>query len=89
MYCGHRYPQETTSWGNDILTEHIRVCPAHPMRKAEADIILLRSALAELVGANTREELELMEIGIRALPAPATDKAVSINAIHALLATIT
>ncbi len=36
----------------------------------------------------TREELERMEAAMRALPAPEQDKAVSINAIHALLATM-
>ena len=45
VYCGHEYPQNTPSAGSEVLTEHIKVCPRHPMRKAEADIALLRSAL--------------------------------------------
>ena len=52
VYCGHEYPQETPACGNEVLTEHIKVCPKHPMRKAEADIALLRGALAEQAAAD-------------------------------------
>lgn len=55
---------------------------------AEDKQALLRAALVGLVGADGREELEAMEVTIRTLPAPATDKAVTIDAIHALLATL-
>ena len=88
VYCGHEYPQEAPTWGDEILTDHIRVCTKHPMRKAEADIALLRNALVGLVGASTREELEQIELAMRLVPAPEQDKAVTINAIHALLATL-
>ena len=88
VYCGHEYPQETPSWGNEVLTEHIRVCPKHPMRKAEADIALLRKALIGLVGVESKAELEQIEIGLRLAPVPDADRAVSINAVHALLATM-
>ena len=89
VYCGHEYPQNTPAHGSQVLTEHIKVCGSHPMRKAEADIALLRSALAGLIGADSEDELRQMEIAMRLLPAPDADKAVSINAIHALLATMT
>lgn len=59
-----------------------------PIYEAQADIDLLRSALIGLVGADTEEELHQMEIAIRMLPASDADKAVTINAIHALLATM-
>lgn len=49
---------------------------------------LLRAALVGLVGVDGREELEYMEAVMRALPAPAADKAAAIDAIHALLATL-
>lgn len=49
---------------------------------------LLRAALVKLVGADTKAELEQMEIVMRSLPAPAEDKAATIDAIHALLATL-
>jgi hypothetical protein len=48
----------------------------------------LRAALAAIVGASTREELEPMEAVIRAMPMPLEDRAASIDAIHALLATL-
>jgi hypothetical protein len=56
--------------------------------KAEAERDKLRAALAGLLGASTREELEQLEMGMRLMPAPAEDKAVSIDAIHALLAVV-
>ena len=88
VYCGHDYPQNTPSAGSEVLTEHIKVCPRHPMRKAEADIALLRSALVGLIGADTEQELREMEAMMRLLPAPEADKVVSINGIRALLATL-
>ena len=88
VYCGQEYPQETPAWGNDILTEHIKVCQKHPMRKAEADIELLRGALAGLVGGSDKAELEQMELAVRVIPAPEADKIASLNAIHALLVTM-
>lgn len=87
VYCGQEYPQETPAWGDKVLTDHIRVCPKHPMRQAEADIDLLRNALAGLVGASDKVELEKMELVVRVIPAPEADKIASLNAIHALLAT--
>jgi hypothetical protein len=88
VYCGHEYPDQTPTSGAEVLTAHIKVCPKHPMRKAEADIALLRRALVGLVDAETKAELEGMELAIRRCPAPEADKAVSVNAIHALLATM-
>lgn len=88
VYCGHEYPQETPAWGDKVLTDHIRECTKHPMRKAEADIALLRGALAGLVGASDKAELDQMELAVRVLPAPEADKIASLNAIHALLATL-
>ena len=81
VYCGHEYPQDTPAAGS-------QVCERHPMRKAEADIAMLRAALVGLVGADSEQELRQMEATMRLLPAPDADKAVSINAIHALLATM-
>jgi hypothetical protein len=48
----------------------------------------LRAALAALVGVDGREELAQMEAVMRVMPAPAEDRAASIDAIHALLATL-
>ena len=88
VYCGHEYPQDAPAAGSDVLTDHIKVCERHPMRKAECDIAMLRAALVGLIGADTEQELREMEATMRLLPAPEADKAVSINAIHALLATM-
>jgi len=89
VYCGHEYPQGTPAAGSEVLTKYIKVCERHPMRKAESDIAMLRAALVGLIGADTEAELRVMEATMRMLPAPDADKAVSINAIHALLATMT
>ncbi len=88
VYCGHEYPQKTPAWNDSVLTDHIRICPKHPMRKSEADIALLRNALAGLVGATTKHELDQMELAVRLIAAPQADKAASLDAIHALLATL-
>ncbi|MGN5067698.1 hypothetical protein [Aeromonas hydrophila] len=52
------------------------------------DIAVLRSALAGLIGAETEPELRQMEAIMRTMPLTDADKAASINAIHALLATM-
>lgn len=89
VYCGHEYPQDTPAAGSAVLTEHIKVCERHPMRTAESHVSMLRAALVGLVGSDSEQELRQMEATVRILPAPDADKAVSINAIHALLATMT
>ena len=48
----------------------------------------LRTALIGLIGADSEQELRQMEATMRLLPAPDADKAVSINAVRALLATM-
>lgn len=49
---------------------------------------LLRAALVKIVGVDGRTELEQMEAVMRLLPGPAEDKAETIDAIHALIATL-
>ena len=80
VYCGMAYPEGTPPHGSKVLTDHIKVCEKHPMRK-------LRKALSDLVGASTREELEAMELALRLAPGIEQDKIAAINAIHALLET--
>ncbi len=87
VYCGMAYPEGTPPHGSQILTDHIKVCEKHPMRQAEKKIVLLRAALIGLVGVSEKAELEAMELAMRMAPAPMADKAVGIDAIHALLAT--
>ena len=31
VYCGHAYPPGSPSHGSEVLTEHIKTCPRHPM----------------------------------------------------------
>ena len=80
VYCGKSYPEGTPPHSAKVLTDHIKVCEKHPMRK-------LREALAAMVGASTKEELEAMELMLRTMPGIEQDKIVAINAIHALLET--
>jgi hypothetical protein len=91
VYCGHEYPQDTPAAGVQILTDHIRVCAKHPMRKAESDIKKLRSALIGLVGASDKSELEGIEAFTRTYMAqgsvPRKDGTAMINAVHAILNT--
>lgn len=52
------------------------------------DIAMLRSALAGLIGADTEAELRQLEAIMRTIDITDADRAASINAIHALLATM-
>ncbi len=90
VYCGQEYPAGTPASGSEVqvLTDHIKICEKHPMRKAEAKIAKLRQALAGLIGAETSDELRQMEAAMRFVPAPEADKAISLNAIHVLLETM-
>lgn len=85
VYCGMAYPEGTPPHGAQILTDHIKVCPKHPLRDAEAKISKLQNALSALVGASTKDELEAMEAAFRSIPGIEADKIAAINAIHALL----
>lgn len=48
----------------------------------------LRAALVQLVGVDGLAELASMEVAMRLMPAPAEDKAATIDAIDALIATL-
>lgn len=89
VYCGHEYPQDTPAHGDKVLTDHIAVCEKHPMRKVIQERNQLRSALVGLVGSDGKEELAQLEAAIRLVPAPAEDRAKTIDAIHALRDTLT
>lgn len=84
VYCGHEYPQDTPAAGDQVLTDHIAQCASHPMRSVIEQRDRLRAALAGLVGASARDELQAMEIAIRSAPAADEDKAAILNALHAL-----
>lgn len=88
VYCGHAYPKETPTHGASALTDHIKVCEKHPMRKLEVDFKKVRDALAGLVGVtlSTREELEEMRNQLSKMPHEA--QVVGIMAVTALLETM-
>ncbi len=88
VYCGMAYPEGTPPHGSQVLTDHIKACEKHPMRQAEATIKKLRAALAGLIGASTKEELEQLEVGVRLMPGVEADKIAALNGIHALLETV-
>ena len=48
VYCGHEYPQATPAWGDKVLTDHIKVCPKHPMRELERKIELAVMVLRKI-----------------------------------------
>ena len=87
VYCGHEYPQGSPTWGDAVLTEHIAKCEKHPMRRTVEERDRLRAALVGLVGASEPADLREMELAMRVLPASAEDKAATLDAIHALIAT--
>jgi oligoribonuclease NrnB/cAMP/cGMP phosphodiesterase (DHH superfamily) len=84
VYCAHEYPQHTPAAGDRVLTDHIRTCAKHPMRQAQQAITKLHSALAGLLGESTPQGLAQLEVGLKLVPMPATEKAIMIAAINAL-----
>ena len=88
VYCGMAYPEGTPPHGSKVLTDHIKICEKHPLRKAEETITKLRQALIGLIGVETPEELRQMEAALRLAPAPDADVAVMINGIRAFLETM-
>ena len=85
VYCGHEYPQNTPTSGAEVLTEHIKVCEKHPMRRAEVKAAKLKLALIGIVGEDDPAKLREMEVAMLALPVPQADKAGSIAAIRVLI----
>ncbi|MEV8518651.1 hypothetical protein ABZR86_02525 [Dyella marensis] len=85
VYCGKEYPQGTPAAGNAVLTDHIKVCEKHPLRKAEAKIARLRSALMGFMGVSSVKDLRKLEAGINLLPVSKEDRAIALAAIQELL----
>jgi len=68
-----------------LVGENWHELTIHDAKKISESNVKIKKALIGLVGAETKEELESMESILRSVPAPDSDKAVMINAIHALL----
>lgn len=47
VYCGHRYAPGTPGIMSQVLYEHIKQCPKHPLSKSEASNKKLREAIKE------------------------------------------
>lgn len=77
---------ELTAWEADFLKSNAgRFLFTDKQKEVFAR---LRTALVGLVGVDERKQLEEMEVCLQMLPAPEEDKAATINAVHALLATL-
>jgi len=48
VYCGMEYPQDTPAWGDKVLTDHIKICPKHPMRKLEEKLNSIVSGIFDI-----------------------------------------
>jgi hypothetical protein len=72
----------------EFLKAHYDRIKAEQRSSVERQRDLLRAALVKVVGVDGRENLEQMEGVMRLMPGPAEDKAVTLDAIHALLATL-
>ena len=52
VYCGIEYPPGSPTHGSEVLTEHIRVCPEHPMRELEEEKQALTNRIENLECGN-------------------------------------
>jgi hypothetical protein len=60
-FCGMKYPKGTPKHRNELLSNHIKECPEHPMRIAEKRIQSLRNIIIESIHAihgNVEEHCE-------------------------------
>lgn len=53
VYCGQAYPENTPTHGADVkvLTEHIKVCPKHPMSSLVKELAECKAAMQDVVNA--------------------------------------
>jgi hypothetical protein len=58
VYCGQAYPEGTPTHGAQILKDHIRMCPEHPMRELEEQNRILKKALLVLLNMDKNKTLE-------------------------------
>jgi hypothetical protein len=48
VYCGHEYPPGTPASQHELLDEHIRQCPKHPLTAANAQIEEMQSFVGDV-----------------------------------------
>lgn len=75
--------------GLPFPTQRIDSAPASELvDKLKAENSVLRKALTDLVGSDSREELEGMETVMRAMPMPESERSKYVGCIRALLDTM-
>lgn len=62
VYCGMAYPEGTSPSRTKVLTDHIKVCPKHPMRRAEETITKVRQAVGGLGLAFFEAEIHMTDL---------------------------
>lgn len=82
-YCGHEYPRGTPKSRNRALTEHIKVCLEHPMRRAEERNRLLYTKLVKTQAALATVRTNLKMIEVMAAEALRTDEMIGMEQIEA------
>lgn len=83
--CGPLWPVTWREEAQDLA--HVAHTANERTSAAKRKVQVLRKALIALVGADTPEDLKQLEATIRMLPVPDSDRAITINAIQALLQT--
>jgi hypothetical protein len=76
VYCGHAYEPGSGTSQEEVLYEHIKTCPKHPLRTAEERIVVLKQIISDFrkalpdVSEATDEELAQIIIALKALNRP-------------------
>lgn len=85
VYCGMQYPAGTPTNGEscDTLTDHIKICEKHPMRKSEEKIEKLKKALGDLIGSSDIGELSQMKKVVESIEDPEVES--TLNAMTAFI----
>ena len=58
VYCGHHYEHGTPTHSHVALTDHIKKCEAHPMKKVIEQRDLLLNAVLEMLGESDIDNLK-------------------------------
>lgn len=89
-FCGQSYGPGTPTSGALVLGDHVRVCPQHPMRRVEALVVKLLTAVTELLDAGSIEKLRSLKRGsIEKLRSPFDPKEAAAQSIALADAAIT
>lgn len=56
VFCGQHYPAGTESWGERVLLDHIKKCPAHPLKFVIDERDLLRDRIDVAITALDKKD---------------------------------